>query len=152
MSVLGSHASVRTEGALLPSDILLRISAEDRSLGGFEPDSYHLDPNERIRDATSRAWNRVQAAWANFDAARRKGEAGASVTRERWLLPLFQLLDFGRLQTAKPETIGSALTPSATVGSTSPFTWSAAPSISTIASKPRAANSNPARTASFRNL
>ena len=106
---LAAFTTVRTEGAMLPSDILVRIAAGDLSLGGLEPTSYHLAPGEKIGEATNRAWNRLQAAWANFQAARGKlsaTDAGTSVTRERWLLPLFQLLDYGRLQTAKAEEVG----------------------------------------------
>jgi hypothetical protein len=94
---------------MLPSDILVRIAAGDLSLGGLEATSYHLAPGEKIGEATNRAWNRLQAAWVNFQAAREKlsaTDAGTSITRERWLLPLFQLLDYGRLQTAKAEDVG----------------------------------------------
>jgi hypothetical protein len=106
---LAAFATIRTEGALLPSDILVRIASGDQSLGGLAPTSYHLEPGEKIGEATNRAWNRLQAAWANFQAAREKlpeTDPGTTITRERWLLPLFQLLDFGRLQTAKAEEIG----------------------------------------------
>lgn len=105
---LAAFSTVRTEGAMLPSDILVRVASGDKSLGGFEEASYHLAPGEKIGEATNRAWNRLQAAWANFQAAREKlpsTESGTSVTRERWLLPLFQLLDYGRLQGAKAEEI-----------------------------------------------
>jgi hypothetical protein len=106
---LGAFSTIRTEGALLPTDILVRVASGDQGLGGLEPASYHLSPGEKIGEATNRAWNRLQAAWANFQAARLKlpvTDSGTSATRERWLLPLFQLLDYGRLQTVKAEEIG----------------------------------------------
>jgi hypothetical protein len=106
---LAAYETVRTEGAILPADILARLGTGDQSLGGLDPASYHLAPTEKIGEATNRAWNRLQAAWANFQAAREKlpaGDVGTTVTRERWLLPLFQLLDFGRLQIARAEEIG----------------------------------------------
>ena len=34
------------------------------------------------------------------------GDAGTTIARERWLLPLFQLLDYGRLQISKAQEIG----------------------------------------------
>jgi len=105
---LAAFSTVRTEGAMLPSDILVRVASGDKSLGGLEEASYHLAPGEKIGEATNRAWNRLQAAWANFQAAREKlpsTDSGTSVTRERWLLPLFQLLDYGRLQAARAEEI-----------------------------------------------
>ena len=106
---LAAFSTIRTEGAMLPSDILVRVAAGDKSLGGLEESSYHLAPGEKIGEATNRAWNRLQSAWANFQAAREKlaaTDTGTSLTRERWLLPLFQLLDYGRLQFAKAEEIG----------------------------------------------
>ena len=106
---LAAFSTIRTEGAMLPSDILVRVASGDTSLGGLEESSYHLAPGEKIGEATNRAWNRLQAAWANFQSAREKlaaTDTGTSLTRERWLLPLFQLLDYGRLQAAKAEEIG----------------------------------------------
>jgi hypothetical protein len=106
---LAAFSTIRTEGAMLPSDILVRVASNDKSLGGLEESSYHLAPGEKIGEATNRAWNRLQAAWSNFQSARDKlaaNDTGTSVSRERWLLPLFQLLDYGRLQAAKAEEIG----------------------------------------------
>jgi hypothetical protein len=108
--ILAAFSTIRTEGAMLPSDILVRVASGDKSLGGLEESSYHLAPGEKIGEATNRAWNRLQAAWANFQSAREKlagTDTGTTLTRERWLLPLFQLLDYGRLQAAKAEEIGS---------------------------------------------
>jgi hypothetical protein len=101
--LLSAYASVRTEGALLPADILARIAAGDASFGGLDPASYHLDPSEKIGEATNRAWNRLQARWATFQSERARlapTDTGTSITRERWLLPLFEELKFGRLQLA----------------------------------------------------
>ncbi len=106
---LAAFSTIRTEGAMLPSDILVRVASGDKSLGGLGESSYHLAPGEKIGEATNRAWNRLQAAWANFQTSREKlapGDTGTSLTRERWLLPLFQLLDYGRLQVAEAEEIG----------------------------------------------
>lgn len=100
---LSAYATIRTEGALLPADILARIASADPALGGLDPGSYHLDPSEKIGEATNRAWNRLQARWATFQAERSKlspADTGTTATRERWLLPLFEELKFGRLQAA----------------------------------------------------
>ncbi|MCL6635869.1 MAG: hypothetical protein K6T29_08920, partial [Peptococcaceae bacterium] len=96
---LSAYTSVRTEGALLPADILARIAAGDATFGGLDPASYHLDPSEKIGEATNRAWNRLQARCASFQTERAKlapTDTGTSLTRERWLLPLFEELKFGR--------------------------------------------------------
>jgi hypothetical protein len=96
--------TVRTEGALLPADLLGRVVEGDAALKGLTPEDYHLLPGERINEATNRAWNRAVGAWAAFQAARARwspNEPGTSDTRERWLLPLLQELGYGRLTVAR---------------------------------------------------
>ena len=94
--------TVRTEGSILPTDILSRIIDVAKDLDGLTPESYHLAKNERINEVATRAWNRLQGAWEAFrDAADRLPEAdlGTTLTRERWLQVLFQELGYGRLMT-----------------------------------------------------
>ncbi|MBP7674865.1 MAG: N-6 DNA methylase [Thermoanaerobaculia bacterium] len=102
--------SVRTEGGLLPAETLQRIaSGDERALANLSPASYHLPPGERLNEAISRSWSRLVAAWASFRAAREKlpeSDAGTTLTRERWLLPLFTELGYGRLPTARPIPAG----------------------------------------------
>lgn len=102
--------SVRTEGGLLPAETLQRIaSGDERALANLSPASYHLPPGERLNEAISRSWSRLVAAWASFRAAREKlpeSDAGTTLTRERWLLPLFAELGYGRLPTARPIPAG----------------------------------------------
>jgi hypothetical protein len=98
-----SFTSVRTEGAILPPDLLQRVQGGDSGIGGLQPSDFLLQPGERLNEVISRSWNRLQAAWANFQtAARRLGEQdpGTTLTRQRLLLPLFQELGYGRLATA----------------------------------------------------
>ena len=95
--------TIRAEGALLPTDLLQRVVENDRDLGGLTPESYHLS-GEKLNEAINRSWNRLLGAWAAFRVAREKlpvGDPGTSVTREKWLLPLFDELDYGRLQITK---------------------------------------------------
>jgi hypothetical protein len=95
--------TIRAEGALLPVDLLQRIVENDRDLGGLTPESYHLS-GEKLNEAINRSWNRLLGAWAAFRVAREKlpeGDPGTSLTREKWLLPLFDELDYGRLQITK---------------------------------------------------
>jgi hypothetical protein len=99
-------STIRTVGAILPADILDKIAKG--ILPGGEPRTYHLLPNEKIGDATSREWARLIAAWASFDEGRiqlHPTDLGTTHTRERWLLPLFNALGFGRLQLAKAREI-----------------------------------------------
>src|SRR5436189_5880697 len=95
--------TIHTEGALLPPDLLQRIAEGGKGLDGLRPEDYHLS-GERLNEAINRAWNRLQGAWANFQTARAnlpKNDTGTSVTRDRWLMPLFAALDYGRLSTAQ---------------------------------------------------
>lgn len=96
--------TIRTEGAILPADLLKKISDNDKSIDGLTPGAYHLDPGEKLNEAISSAWNRLLGAWSNFKSAREKlstNDAGTTITRERWLLPLFNHLSYGRLQLSK---------------------------------------------------
>lgn len=96
--------TVRTEGGLLPSDLLLRIAAGDDSLGGADPLSYHLAKGERLGEAITRAWTRIQGAWEGFRAAAEQlspTDLGTGLTRERWLGVLAQELHYGRLPVAR---------------------------------------------------
>jgi len=96
--------TIHTEGALLPTDLLQRVLAADPGLEGLTPADYHLSGSEKLNEAINRSWNRLQGAWATFRTSRARlveGDAGTTLTREHWLLPLFQELGYGRLQTSK---------------------------------------------------
>ena len=86
-----SFTTVKTEGGLLPADLLQRI-ADGRNVDGLRPEDYHLLPGERLNEAINRAWNRCLGAWLSFAEQRRKlpdHDAGTTLTRERWVLVLF---------------------------------------------------------------
>lgn len=93
-------SSVRSEGGLLPQDLLSRIQSGDKSLPGLTPETYNLGPHERIGEAVNRAWSRLNAAWHAYEEALAKEpdtSLATGLTRDRWLLPLFQELGYGRL-------------------------------------------------------
>lgn len=95
--------TIETEGGLLPSDLLHRISEGDKTLPGLTPESYHLAANERINEATTRSWNRLLNAWRSFNELAEKlpeSDAGTTLTRDKWLLILFQELGYGHLSAA----------------------------------------------------
>lgn len=96
--------TVRTAGLLLPVDLLTRIADGDSTVPGLEPQSYHLAPDERLNEAASRAWNRLLALWKSFRQTQDNlpaSDTGTTPTRDRWLLPLFEELGYGRLQPQK---------------------------------------------------
>lgn len=98
------YTTIRTEGSILPPDLLQRIAAGDQGLDGLAPEDYHMAKGERLNEAINRSWNRLQGVWASLKAGLGKlppEDPATSLTRERWLLVLFQELDFGRLLTSR---------------------------------------------------
>jgi N-6 DNA Methylase len=97
-------SSVRTEGGLLPADLLAKVAAGDRDVPGLADADYALAAGDRVREAITRSWNRLVGSWAALTAARvgatDEHDPLTSPTRERWLLPLFEELGFGRLTVA----------------------------------------------------
>jgi hypothetical protein len=63
--------TVRSEGAILPPDLLRRIQ-EDRTLDSLTPNDYHLPAGTRLNEAVGRSWNALIGAWAAFSSARRQ--------------------------------------------------------------------------------
>ncbi|RIK10758.1 MAG: restriction endonuclease [Acidobacteria bacterium] len=102
-----SFISLTVEGSLIPPDIVARISQGDSELKGLRPGDYHLASGERLGEAANRAWTRLVGAWAAYKDALAKtpeDDHATGLTRDRWLLILFQELGFGRLQPARKAT------------------------------------------------
>jgi hypothetical protein len=92
-------AFIRTEGGLPPADFLLRIAAGDPAIPGLREADYGVEPGLRFGEAITRSWNRLDALWDSFAGQREgmpEGAALTGLTRDRWLLPLFEELGFGR--------------------------------------------------------
>ncbi|WP_298069613.1 N-6 DNA methylase [uncultured Mailhella sp.] len=120
MSIL-SLSNVRSEGGLLPVDVLQRIVSRDRELPGMYPkltqgdpaesvererNPWNLSGGERLTDAINRSWQKMLAVWRRFAELRDhlpEGDPGTRLTREELLLPLFAELGYGRLVAARPE-------------------------------------------------
>lgn len=104
---------VRTEGSLLPSDLLQRI-ADAKDLPGLKAEDYGLTLGETLNEAINRSWTRLQSLWTTFQkqrAALPESDTGTSLTR-RWLQVLFQELEFDRsLPTADPIIIEDKVYP-----------------------------------------
>ncbi len=110
---ISDFKNVKTEGVLLPVDILSKIAADDGSLVGLRAEDYHLLPGERLNERITEAWTKLKKCWEIFK--RKKSELsesdyGTTVTRRDWLLPLFRLLDYGTLEFHKeyPQIEGKA--------------------------------------------
>lgn len=107
MSRIQPFLNIRTEGALLPSDLLSRL-VEGTNLPGLKPEDYHLGVGEKLNEAISRSWTRLLSLWLGFRKAQNSlsaSDLGTTLTRERWLLQLFQELGYGRLIVASPVEI-----------------------------------------------
>jgi hypothetical protein len=78
---------------------------EGTNLPGLKPEDYHLGAGEKLNEAISRSWTRLLSLWLGFrkaKAALPASDLGTTLTRERWLLQLFQELGYGRLLGASP--------------------------------------------------
>jgi len=101
MAPRSSFVTITTEGGLLSADLLDRLARQPATVSGTSPKDYHLPPGRRVRDAINRSWTELQGAWSTFEKERQRlsvAEQTTTITRERWLLPLFAELGFGRLQ------------------------------------------------------
>lgn len=101
-----AFTTVRTEGGLMPMDLLARVAAGGDGLPGFSPEAYHLAPDERLNEAISRSWNRLVGTWTRFnetvDQLPTDERTATSITRQRWSLLVFQELGYGQLQATRP--------------------------------------------------
>lgn len=96
--------TIHTEGALLPADLLQRINERAPGLTGLRPEDYHLPGTLKLNEAVNQAWNRLLGAWTAFYPALERlpsNDPATTPTRERWLLPVFNELGYGRLLTAR---------------------------------------------------
>lgn len=98
-----SFACVTTQGGIFPAEFLARVATGDGKGApeGLAPADYHLPGSERLSEAVNRSWNLLKGRWEDFKnraGQLAKSDYGTGLTRENWLLPLFQELGFGRLQ------------------------------------------------------
>lgn len=102
--------TIRSEGGLLPPDLLRRIIDPRGTLKGTKPEDYGLPQGERLNEVITQSWNRLRRHWVEFRAAAAKlpeGEAATGLTNDKWSLPLLRELGFGLLPTsASPEIAG----------------------------------------------
>ena len=105
-----AFTAVRSEGGILPTELLQRVALGDSSLPGLEPDDYHLDKSEQVGEAINRSWARLLGCWTTFREAAQKApttdKTATQLTRNRLLLPLFQELGYGRLMPGKSGSAG----------------------------------------------
>jgi Eco57I restriction-modification methylase len=101
--------TIRSEGGLLPPDLLRRVLDPKEKLPGTLSEDYGLPQGERINDVITQSWNRLRKHWAEFRAAAEalsENEPGTGLTNDKWNLPLLRELDFGLLPTSAGPEVG----------------------------------------------
>ena len=101
--------TVRSEGGLLPPDLLRRVVDRRAALAGTDPEDYGLSPGERLNEVITHSWNRLRRHYGEFDSAAAhlpEGEAGTGLTNDKWSLPLLRVLGFGFLPASAGPEIG----------------------------------------------
>jgi hypothetical protein len=102
--------TIRSEGGLLPPDLLRRVLDPKEKLIGTRPEDYALLEDERLNEAVTQSWNRLRKHWAQFRSAAAslpEGEAATGLTNDKWTLPLLRELGFGLLPISPgPEIAG----------------------------------------------
>ena len=100
--------SVHSEGGLLPPDLLRKVVALRSGLPGLSPEDYGLPPGDRLNEAITQSWQRLQRHWVDFHkAAKNLGsdEPGTGLTNDKWSVPLLRELGFGLIPTSPMPTL-----------------------------------------------
>ncbi|MGA2263479.1 MAG: N-6 DNA methylase [Acidobacteriota bacterium] len=101
--------TIRSEGGLLPPDLLRRLLDPKGKLEGARPEDYGLTPGDRLNEVITQSWNRLRKYWTDFRTAAGNlpgGEPGTGLTNDKWSLPLLRELGFGLLPTTAGPGIG----------------------------------------------
>jgi len=98
-----SFVGVRIQGGLLPADLPSQLAAGNDPSGiTLSPKDYHLATGETVRDAANRVWAYLRGAWTGYRDALAQlpsDSPTAGLTRDRFLLVLFDQLGYGRVPT-----------------------------------------------------
>lgn len=101
--------TIRSEGGLLPPDLLRRVLDPKEKLPGTRPEDYGLPVGERLNEVITQSWNRLRKHWMEFQSSAANlpyGEPATGLTNEKWSLPLLRELGFGLLPTSAGPEVG----------------------------------------------
>lgn len=93
-----SFAFIRTEGGLIPADVLEQIASGEAS--GQRPQDFGLNKGQRLTDEIAAAWGDARAFWEAFQRALARtpdDDPATTPTREMWLRPLLGVLGYDLL-------------------------------------------------------
>jgi len=102
------YSTIRIEGSLITYDQLKRIIAGDAE--GVSSESYGLVPGEKINEVISQDWDKALKLWQSFQNSLDslpETDPATTITRDRWFLPLLNLIGYGRLQPARNIQVNS---------------------------------------------
>ncbi len=84
------YTAIRSEGGLIPYDLLEQIASEQ--VPGQKPANFGLSKDRRLSDEIQRVWSDAQDFWDVFRrrmaSPSERDPYGTTETRERWLYPL----------------------------------------------------------------
>jgi hypothetical protein len=98
-----TFTSITTQGGMFPPEFLQRICDLDKTVEGLAAVDYHLPEHRRVSEEANRAWSVLLADWKAFKFkvdGLDESDPSTGITRDQWLLPLFQQLGYGRLKKA----------------------------------------------------
>lgn len=99
MSALSAFRFISTVGTVLTGDVL--ANAAELRMPGQTAADYQLPPGMTVNAAVARAWDAMLAAYAEWHKALAKlptNDPATKITRDKWLLPLFYELGWGRIE------------------------------------------------------
>lgn len=88
-----AHLAITVEGGLVSSDLIEQIAATPQDFQGQRPADFGLDG--RLSDEIQTTFSDALIHWNAFQARLARGkESATTITRETWVLPLLEELDF----------------------------------------------------------
>ncbi len=100
--------NVRTQGAIIPLELLVASMDGEPQVDGLRPEDFHLFGGQRLNEKITECWEKLQRCWQTFKAKRNalaETDFGTTLTRNEWLLPLFNVLDYGRPELNRPAPV-----------------------------------------------
>jgi hypothetical protein len=90
-----SFTTIVSEGNLIPADLLAEIATGTAE--GQQPTDFGFEKSRRLSDEIAAAWADAKAYWEALQRSLRRlrdDDPATTVTRERWIVPLFETLGY----------------------------------------------------------